>query len=642
MGFLDRFRRNLPAEAPNGEPVHYRQFGPASTIDVLGLSVEDLWRTQPYLRTVVTFLARNIAQLGVHSFERVSDTDRRRVHDSTLPRLLRRPNDRMTTYELIFSLVADMALYDEALWLVQPDAEAESGWSIMPIPPAWVTARGGGSAFGADWYDVLPPGGQRASRIPASEMLIFRGWNPNGPTHGSSPVDALKQILAEQMHAHSYRQQIWERGGRVGAVLTRPAGATWSPEARERFTKDWRDKWTGDDGPKAGGTPILEDGMTLQRVGMSAHEEEWVAAAKLSLSIVASVYHVNPTMVGLLDNANYSNVREFRRMLYGDTLGPIIASIEARINAFLVPRVESDSGIYVEFNIAEKLQGSFEEQAAVMQTMVGAPIMTRNEARARFNMTSLDGVADELVTPLNVLIGGQASPRDSGTQNETPKSRQAHVKAAPIDAQRARVAQVLSAFFDRQGKTVLSAIGAGGDWWDENRWNRELADDLARVAHTLAAIVGPQTAEALGYEAGAYDPDMTVNFFAAVAADRAAGINATTREQLDELVAAEDGEPAQVFETAKNSRTPVAAESLATFAAGFGTAEAARQIAKANGTRMVKTWRTGSNPRSSHARMDGETVPVGEKFSNGMDHPGQGDGDDANCNCSIDVSEEAP
>ena len=39
--------------------------------------------------------------------------------------------------------------------------------------------------------------------------------------------------------------------------------------------------------------------------------------------------------------------------------------------------------------------------------------MTADEARARFNMPSLGGDAAQLVTPLNVLVGGQASPRDS-------------------------------------------------------------------------------------------------------------------------------------------------------------------------------------------------------------------------------------
>jgi hypothetical protein len=47
-----------------------------------------------------------------------------------------------------------------------------------------------------------------------------------------------------------------------------------------------------------------------------------------------------------------------------------------------------------------------------MQTATGAPIMTRNEARQRMNLPHLPG-ADDLVVPLNVLVGGQASPTDS-------------------------------------------------------------------------------------------------------------------------------------------------------------------------------------------------------------------------------------
>jgi hypothetical protein len=38
--------------------------------------------------------------------------------------------------------------------------------------------------------------------------------------------------------------------------------------------------------------------------------------------------------------------------------------------------------------------------------------MTRNEARARLNLPHLEG-ADDLIVPLNVTQGGQASPTDS-------------------------------------------------------------------------------------------------------------------------------------------------------------------------------------------------------------------------------------
>src|SRR5690606_35860185 len=211
--------------------------------------------------------------------------------------------------------------------------------------------------------------------------------------------------------------------GRVSAVLQRPKDApAWSDAAREQFREDWYAKYTGN-GAKAGGTPLLEDGMTLNRIDFNAQEQQFVEAAKLPFSTVASAFHVNPTMVGILENANYSNVREFRRMLYGDTLGPILAMIEDRINTFLLPRLGMDSAThYAEFNIGEKLQGSFEEQASVMSTLVGRPIMTADEGRAKFNLTALGGNAGELVTPLNVLVGGQASPTDSGSQNLDPKA----------------------------------------------------------------------------------------------------------------------------------------------------------------------------------------------------------------------------
>lgn len=658
MGLFDRFRKQQSTsvmagpsllEEFRGQPIHY---------DIRKLSPAEMWETQPHLRTVVSFLARNVAQLGLHSFERVDETDRRRDRDSVVAGVLRRPNSETTGWELIFSLVGDLSLYDVAYWHVAPDAEAPSGWTIVRLPPEWVTPRNA-DAFRRKSFDVKAPGGD-AVPFPAEEILVFHGYNPVDPRAGSTAISALKGVLQEQLQSSLYRQQVWKNGGRVSAVLKRPADSKWSPEARDRFREDWHSTYTGT-GPRAGGTPILEDGMELQKIDFSATEQQYVEGAKLSFATVCSAYHVNPTMVGLLDNANFSNVREFRRMLYGDTLGPLLAQIEDRLNAFLLPMLDMDPAThYLEFNLAEKLQGSFEEQAAVMSTLVGRPIMSADEGRARFNLAAMGGDAESLVTPLNVLIGGQASPRDSGSQNrvdgdrvDEPKGYAGQRKilddslrnippyqkaSTPEEEQ---VERVLAAFFDRQGKAVLTRLGAGGDWWDKDRWDAELTDDLLRVTHTLAGVLGTAAAERLGYSDG-YDPDMTVNFLRTVAEDRAVGINETTKQQIDEAVNSDDGDPSQVFETAKEARARSTATSVGTFVAGFARVEAGRQIAAREGLQPMKTWRTGSNPRASHARMDGETVPVGEKFSNGMEHPGQGDADDAGCNCRIDITVEAP
>lgn len=646
------------------ESPYVEYLGPTFRKMILGLTPEELYRTQPHLRIVLSFVARNVAHLGLKAYARKSDNDRERLQDDPLALLLKRPNPSMTTFELLQSLASDMGLYDVAYWFVGEDPTAPSGWVIQPIPPAWVVEQRGGTFFEAGRYIVQNPDGTR-SEIPADHMIVFHGWNPGRPKHGTSPVETLKQVLAEQVQAWSYREQVWQRGGRVGAFLTRPKDAKWSDAARERFARDWKARWTGKDGQKAGGTPILEDGMELKRLGFSAREDEWAEVAKLALSTVAAVYHVNPVMVGILDNANFSNTKEFRKMLYTETLGPMLAMIEDRLNTFLVPRVSDRDSAYVEFNIEEKLQGDFESQAAALQAAVGRPWMTPDEARGLRNMTALGGDAAQIATPLNVLIGGQASPLDSAPKHvgdavfsrpipaarmldELAKSHPdlaaeiVRRKAQVPDSHRAKAEEVIAAFFDRQAKSVLSRLGTKDpDWWDGDRWNRELAADLLALALKTTREVATAALDAVGFTDGDYDVSRTEAFLAEVAKSRAGAINATTREQVAAILAGTgpDGvnDPAHAFENAKDGRLGTIVATLLTTLAAFAVVEAGRQTGATSKTWLV----TSTNPRPEHAAVNGETVGIDQKFSNGANWPGDpvlGAAGVSGCACEVRVN----
>jgi HK97 family phage portal protein len=639
MGMFDRFKKTTsPAYVP--APSYYGSWLLTNQEyeRILGLSPAMMWRTQPYLRTVVTFLARNIAQLGLHTYQRVSDDDRQRIHDG-IDSVLARPNLANTTYELVYGLVADLALYDVAYWLLSPDPAQP----LSRIPPLWVEPIGG-DAYGPKSYRAKANDQGETVDIPADQILEFHGWAPDATTLGSTPVVALKEILAEQVQAARYREMVWRRGGKVGAVLTRPPDAPeWAPEARKQFKEDWDAQFTGT-GPNVGGTPLLEDGMSLTRVDFSAHEMEFIEGSRLALNTVASVYHVNPTMIGVLDNANYSNVREFRRMLYGDTLGPILAQIEGRLNTFLVPRLDPRPGIYVEFNIEEKLKGSFEEQTSAIQTAVGRPWMTADEARALRNMPALGGDAAELVTPLNVLVGGQASPTDSAPNAAAAAdiARKANLfllKARVTDRQSEQIASVLARFFKRQRDADRYAHGGT---WEGERWDAELADDLHRVALSVSGTLGKAEARSLGYEEGDYAVEATVNFLETVTQRRAIAINETTKAQLDKALADEDADPGDVYDNAISSRSSGIAVGLGTFLAGFAASEVAKQLSARHNVEPTKTWVTGPNPRADHAALDGETVPYEDSFSNGLMWPGDGGSGDAaevaGCNCTLQIN----
>lgn len=654
MGLFDRFRK---VQASDGYSFNAGEFYGAWQLSteayerIMGLSAAEMWRTQPYLRTVVTFLARNIAQLALHTYQRQGENDRQRLRDGGMAAALARPNRGTTAYELVYGLVADLALYDTAYWLLSPDPEQR----ISRLPVSWVTPKGG-DALGPELYEVKSDDKGQAVRIPASEVLAFHGWHPSNLAAGASPVHALRELLAEQVQAARYREAVWRRGGKVGAVLTRPPAAPeWSDEARKRFKADWEARFTGD-GPGVGGTPMLEDGMTLTRVDFNAHDMQFIEGSRLALNTVASVYHINPTMIGLLDNANYSNVREFRRMLYGDTLGPTLAMIEDRLNTFLVPLLDARPGVYVEFNIEEKLQGNFEEQTAALQTSVGRPWMTANEARALRNMPAIDG-GDELVTPLNVLVGGQASPTDSAPPAD-PTALPAAAAGTPehkaalflLKGKAARnhtdlINAVLSAFFDRQGKAVLSALGgqkakAAPGWWDGERWDRELANDLEQASRPITTELGREEVARLGYPPEEFDPARTANYLKAVAQVHAASINGTTKAQLEAALSDPEGNPASVYELAQRTRAVRVAEGISTFLGGFSSVEAAQQLASQHEVHTTKTWVTGPNARPEHAALDGETVPVDALFSNGQRWPGSASGSssDIGCNCTLRIN----
>lgn len=389
---------------------------PLPALPVTGMRLSDdlyadyaaIWRAQPQVRTVVGFLARNIAQLGLHCFRRVSDVDRERLTDHPVARLFARPNPTLTTYRLFATLVSDMAIYDCAFWV---KVRGEGGLlGLIPIPPNRVTPNGG------NWLNtesfVIRQDYNKTITLPADQVVHFRGYNPVDPRSGDSPLNSLRSLLLEEYESNRQRQAMWRNGARMSGIITRPLDAPqWSDTARERFTSSWRSSYTGSGGD-VGGTPMLEDGMTFASIGMNSEQAQYVQTRKLTREEVSCAYWIPPPMVGILEHATFSNITEQHKMLYQDCLGPWTVGIQQEIALQVLPDIEDSEDVYVEFNVAEKLKGSFEEQATAASTSTGRPWMTVNEQRARFNLPQHpDG--DGLVVPLNVMVGGLASPTDT-------------------------------------------------------------------------------------------------------------------------------------------------------------------------------------------------------------------------------------
>jgi len=376
-------------------------------------SYEQIYQKQPAVRTVIDFLGRNVAQLGLDVFERTSDTDREKVRDHPLSKLLNDPwpGSKWSKYKLINWTVQEYSIFNSAFWLKAKAPDGSNG--VHPVPRRFVQLVGS-NPLAPDKYRIQ--GTRGPIDLDPDQVVHFYGYNPSTPRDGYPPLETLKQLLQEEYAAAEYREQMWRNGARISGFITRPEKAPrWSSTARQRFMTDWG---AYSSTQQAGGTPILEDGMSWHEGGITPKDAQYIEARQLSREEVAAAYHVDPSMLGMSKSANQSSLGELRKMLYADALGPLLEMLQQDIELQLLPDVDpaGASKIYVEFNLKAKMQGSFETQAAAISASVGGPWMTRNEGRALYNLSDLPE-AEELITPLNVTAGGLASPRDTAPNN---------------------------------------------------------------------------------------------------------------------------------------------------------------------------------------------------------------------------------
>ncbi|HAM57581.1 MAG TPA: phage portal protein [Candidatus Rokubacteria bacterium] len=425
-----------------------------------------IYKQQPAVRTVIDFFARNIAQLGLHAFRRIADEDRVRLTDHDLVKTLQKPNPSTTRYRFIENTVQDIGIYANGYWL---KVRTPRRLGLVRLPAGQVGVKGGLLPTDYEW---TPPGAVPTQWFKPSEIVHFRMYDPDNPLLGYPPLETLRRVLAEEFAAGEYRQFFWKNAARIESVIERPKDAPkWEKPQRDSF----REQWQQFAGSKSGMTPVLEDGMQLKAMGHSAKDSEYLGARKLSREEVAAEYHVPLPMVGILEHATFANIREQHKQLYQDCLGPWLTMLDEEIALQLVPEFEDVEDVYLEFNIAAKMAGSFEEQALSLQTAIGRPYMSPNEGRARLNLPrDPDPESDRIARNLNQTTGAPA-PR--------------------VDAGQARA--VIATFAARQAARLAKVdVDQRAASFDLPRWTRELAADLTPLslhAHALAWTINRAT-----------------------------------------------------------------------------------------------------------------------------------------------------
>lgn len=589
-----------------------------------------MYRNSPAVRTVIDMIARNVAQLDLRLFEEIGPTERQPAPDHPAARSLRRPSPRQTSEQWVRAMVSDYLVFLNAYSLKFRAPGSDT--LVLKWVPAQNVRILGQSLFDPDAYRIIRLDGSQFDVDP-SVVIHWRGWNPVDPRLGYSPLETLRNVIAEDAALQAAIVELGKSGLAQPTWVYRPSDAPpWSNDARKGFEQDLTNRLKR----RTRTPPVMEEGMELRPFGVSPQDAQMLEVRKWAVQQVATQYGVPLGMLGLADGVG-ADIAQARSEFYSDTLPPYCESFARQLDLSVLEEEYGESDYRFEFNLDEKHMG--DDRMKALTSASGRPVMLTNEARAALNLPPVDG-GDELVTPANVIVGDNPKPstdlmpiQDPNGPPQDGSHRTASIpvgeKALEVTTERARDADmarqrraidaatgVFVRHYNRQAQALRSK---GQKAADAERWNRELSDDLERVIRHIVEVEGATYVSRLG----GHDFDIRglENYIKAMSEGIAEGVNAATQREIDRLGLE------QALSDARSQRAEVAGASVGARATVQARYEAAKQSPRSE--QRMKQWVADTK---RHAELNGETVALGDDFSLGFEPGGP-----PNCRCSLVV-----
>lgn len=380
---------------------------PLARVILFGLSKNAVWTPGDYyslskagyencmaVYACVSLIARSAA--GIEWTATVNEKD---VPKHPILKLLNHPNDDEGRRQFITKCFSFYLLSGNryvlagrigsqpplALWVPRPDR--------MKVLP-------GGKGQLVAGYEYGSPG--QLPIIEPSLVMHSKLFHPTDDFYGLSP-------LSVAAHAVDVSNMSAEWNARLLQNDMRPPGAL-STDGRlddAQFTrlKDMmKQEWQGYE--NAGQPLLLEGGLKWVNFMLTAKEMDWLNTTKFNRRDIASVFNVDPCLIGDSEYATYSNKVEARRGLYEDNVIPLMDELGDDLNFWLSPMF--GAGVVLGIN-KDKIPALQENREKVYSYIGSSDFLTVNEKRLACGYETLGKIGDIVLTSFSRIPLDQIS-----------------------------------------------------------------------------------------------------------------------------------------------------------------------------------------------------------------------------------------
>ncbi len=244
-----------------------------------------------------------------------------------------------------------------------------------PVPSAWKTRHG-----------------SREVEFPDHAVAHVFWPDPSDPFRGCGPMQAAWRAADHLFRAEAFDDGLVENGGQIGGVFTHDNKAM---EPADRKALEDRVAQNHSRPQQDRKKIILPAGLTFTPTSWSPVDLQAEKLRAEKRDEIARAFGVPPVMLGRLEDANRSSLRELRRVYYENTVIPRADFVVEELATQLIPKLPAEAGrfqVFLDYSSTAAMREDTDAQIARMEKLVALGVPT-NEA-AQIAGITIEGVPD--------------------------------------------------------------------------------------------------------------------------------------------------------------------------------------------------------------------------------------------------------
>lgn len=298
--------------------------------------------------------------------------------------LLKRPNPHQAGTELLESVYAYLQTAGNAyLEAALVGGEVKGLFGLRPDRMKIVAGKDG-------WpigYDYTAGGktirlSQESNIVP--RVLHLSLFHPADDHYGLAPLEAAQKSLDIHNAAANWNKSLLDNAARPsGALVYSAATGNLTAAQFERLKAELEQGFQGTN--NAGRPMVLEGGLDWKSMALSPRDMDFIEAKNSAAREIALAFGLPPMLLGIPGDNTYANYAEANRVLWRQTIVPLVRRVASSLGHWLSPAFDGDFEIVPQLEAIEALA---EDRAALWKRVGEAGFLSDAEKRELVGLTA--------------------------------------------------------------------------------------------------------------------------------------------------------------------------------------------------------------------------------------------------------------